>query len=190
MSLKGNNSDALISESIRTAEKSLAIFRNNWSARYGQSGPKFMTLQMKDTIKNIKEKKLNLAVYLHRASEQTDSFCRKILCNPEVLSLLRNYHVWGWDMTLPLNEGIFKGLCKKFLPKYDTILAMENASYPLLVLIDHNLSSDNVEVIRGQENVDTIIKHLQSYEASKPEEANSDGGKGENIVDNDITKEH
>lgn len=75
-------------------------FVSKFEATYGSKMPNFSTEAAEATYRRARESASFFLVYLHSAiHDSTNSFCRNILCNDEVLEYINaNFLVWGGDV--------------------------------------------------------------------------------------------
>lgn len=91
---------ALASAEDQPPEAQAAAFAEAFAAQYGQVHPRFVASSWRQATAQAHAEFKFLLVYVHSAEhEDTDSFCREVLCSPDVVEYVNNTFVsWGGDV--------------------------------------------------------------------------------------------
>ncbi|EDV22401.1 uncharacterized protein TRIADDRAFT_58970 [Trichoplax adhaerens] len=127
---------------------------------FGERCPTFYRGSYKQAVNSAKEGLQFLLVYIHsRMHQDTDTFCREVLCNEQFVEFINNNQVLTWGGDVDTYEG-YREACEALRP----------ATFPFLAVISQR---DNkmvvVKRIEGLLELDEVVAMLkQTFEDNEP----------------------
>lgn len=119
-------------------------FHTDFAREYGPVKPPFVEAEFRTAWHTANTQYRFLAVYLHSASHQdTDGFCRDVLCHPEVAACLAEHFViWAGDVSQPDAYRLATQVGVQRFPFFAVLMCLKNNPDSVVQYLLHPLAED------------------------------------------------
>ncbi|OQR79654.1 FAS-associated factor 2-B-like [Tropilaelaps mercedesae] len=127
---------------VTDSDGNVRQFIKEFTDRYGSVVPTFLETSYNQALSRAKAELRFLLVYLHNAShEDTDHFCRGVLCTPQVVNWLEeNMLVWGCSVQLPEGHKVSRTLRERTYP-FVCVVVLRESRMTLVARIQGQIES-------------------------------------------------